>query len=54
MYQDMMDTIGFVSAYDPEVAEAMNLELGRQRRTISTCRQGVSGGEALPRRADSR
>ena len=25
MYQDMMDTIGFVSAYDPEVAEAMNL-----------------------------
>ena len=34
MYQDMMDTIGFVSAYDPEVAEAMNLELGRQRRNL--------------------
>ena len=34
MYQDMMDTIGFVSAYDPEVAEAMNLELGRQCRNL--------------------
>ncbi len=34
MYQDMMDTIGFVSIYDPEVAEAMNLELGRQRRNL--------------------
>ena len=34
MYQDMMDTIGFVSAYDPEVGEAMNLELGRQRRNL--------------------
>ena len=34
MYQDMMDTIGFVSNYDPEVAEAMNLELGRQRRNL--------------------
>lgn len=34
MYQDMMDTIGFVSAIDPEVGEAMNLELGRQRRNL--------------------
>ena len=34
MYQDMMDTIGFVSAVDPEVGEAMNLELGRQRRNL--------------------
>ena len=34
MYQDMMDTIGFVSAYDSEVAEAMELELGRQRRNL--------------------
>ena len=34
MYQDMMDTIGFVSAYDPEVGEAMDLELGRQRRNL--------------------
>ncbi len=34
MYQDMMDTIGFISAYDSEVAEAMELELGRQRRNL--------------------
>lgn len=34
MYQDMMDTIGFISAYDSEVAEAMEMELGRQRRNL--------------------
>ena len=34
MYQDMMDTIGFVSQYDPQVAEAMGQELGRQRRNL--------------------
>ena len=32
MYQNMMDTIGFVSQFDPEVGAAMNQELGRQRR----------------------
>ena len=34
MYQDLMNTIGFVSKTDPEVAEAMGLELKRQRRNI--------------------
>ena len=34
MYGNMMDTIGFVDKYDHEVADAMNLELGRQRRNI--------------------
>ena len=34
MYENLMDTIGFVSHTDPEVAEAMGLELKRQRRNI--------------------
>ena len=34
MYGNMMDTIGFVDKYDHDVAEAMNLELGRQRQNI--------------------
>ena len=34
MYQDMMDTIGFVSRQDPELGAAMNRELGRQRQNI--------------------
>ena len=34
MYQDMMDTIGFVAGSDPEVAAAMGRELGRQRQNI--------------------
>ena len=34
MYQDMMDTIGFVSKIDPEVGAAMGRELARQRRNI--------------------
>lgn len=34
MYQDMMDTIGFVKSYDPEVGEAMEKELARQRRNL--------------------
>lgn len=34
MYADMMDTIGFVSQYDPEVSQAMEKELGRQRRNL--------------------
>ena len=34
MYQDMMDTIGFVENYDDEVAKAMKDELKRQRRNI--------------------
>ena len=35
MYNDMMDTIGFVRASDPEVGAAMQRELSRQRRTLS-------------------
>ena len=34
MFQDMMNTIGFVEGYDPEVAAAMNAELQRQRDNI--------------------
>ena len=34
MFQDMMDSIGFVSNYDAEVASAMNAELKRQRDNI--------------------
>ena len=34
MYSDVMDTIGFVSKYDPEVGEAMGLELARQKRNL--------------------
>ena len=34
MYQDMMDTIGFVGGSDPEVAAAMGRELTRQRQNI--------------------
>ncbi|MGN0585507.1 MAG: serine hydroxymethyltransferase [Ruminococcus sp.] len=34
MYKDMMDSIGFVGQYDPEVGEAMNKELARQRRNL--------------------
>lgn len=34
MYQDMMDSIGFVGKYDPEVSAAMEKELERQRRNL--------------------
>lgn len=34
MYSNMLDTIGFVSNYDPEVGAAMNEELFRQRRNL--------------------
>ena len=34
MYQDMMDTIGFVGKYDTEVSAAMEKELARQRRNL--------------------
>ena len=34
MYQDMIDTISFVQAADPEVGAAMQRELGRQRANI--------------------
>ena len=34
MYQDLIDTIGFVTGADPEVGKAMNEELKRQRRNL--------------------
>jgi len=34
MYKDLVDTIGYLKGFDPDVADAMNLELGRQRRNI--------------------
>ncbi len=34
MYNDIMDSIGFVSKYDDEVAQAMKEELKRQQRNI--------------------
>lgn len=34
MFQDMMNTIGFIENYDAEVAAAMNAELTRQRENI--------------------
>ena len=34
MFQDLMDSIGFVSQYDAEVAAAMQQELARQRRNL--------------------
>ncbi|MBC8584416.1 serine hydroxymethyltransferase [Youxingia wuxianensis] len=34
MYKDIMDTVGFVSKYDPEIGEAIGKELARQRRNI--------------------
>ncbi len=34
MYNDVLDTIGFVNDYDAEVAQAMDLELKRQKRNL--------------------
>lgn len=34
MYNDIIDTIGFVAAADPEVGEGMKKELARQRRNL--------------------
>ena len=34
MYKDMIDTIGYVKRADPELGEAMDRELGRQRQNI--------------------
>ena len=34
MYENLMDTIGFVKAVDPQVGEAMDKELARQRRNL--------------------
>ena len=34
MFQDLLDTIGFVEGYDPEVGAAMKKELVRQRRNL--------------------
>lgn len=34
MYNDIVDTIGFLNKYDSEVADAMGLELKRQKRNL--------------------
>jgi glycine hydroxymethyltransferase len=34
MYNDMLNTIGFLESYDSEVAQGMELELKRQRRNL--------------------
>ena len=34
MYNDLVDTIGFLGGYDKEVADAMGLELKRQKRNL--------------------
>ena len=34
MYNDLVDTIGFLGQYDKEVADAMGLELARQKRNL--------------------
>ena len=34
MYANLMDSIGFVSASDPEVGQAMAKELARQKRNL--------------------
>ncbi|HHZ06337.1 MAG TPA: serine hydroxymethyltransferase [Clostridiales bacterium] len=34
MYSDMLDSIGFIGNYDKDVADAMNLELKRQKRNL--------------------
>ena len=34
MYNDLVNTIGFLDQYDPEVSEAMNDELKRQKRNL--------------------
>lgn len=34
MFENMMDTIGFVQGYDPELGACMERELERQRQNI--------------------
>ncbi len=34
MYREMLDTVGFVEKYDPEIGSAIKAELGRQRENI--------------------
>ena len=34
MYENLLDSIGFIRETDPEVANAMQLELDRQRRNL--------------------
>lgn len=34
MYKEMLDTVGFVTEYDPELGNAISAELGRQRENI--------------------
>ena len=34
MYNDLVDTIGYLGGFDKEVADAMGLELSRQKRNL--------------------
>ena len=34
MYSNLVDTIGFLKGIDPDVADAMDKELARQRRNL--------------------
>ena len=34
MFENLMDTIGFVAQSDPAIGDAMNQELARQRRNL--------------------
>ena len=47
MYNDMMDTIGFVRAADPEVGAAMQRELSRQRQNIELIAVMAAMGSVL-------
>ncbi len=42
MYSKMMDTIGFVKNADPEIGQAMEKELFRQRRNLLLKKSPVS------------
>ena len=51
MYNDLMDTIGFVGKYDKDVADGMKDELLRQQRNIDgeysiSCGNGSYGQRA--------
>lgn len=47
MYQDMMDTIGFVSQADPEIGSAMAKELARQQRNLELIASENLGSPAV-------
>ena len=42
MYENIIDTIGFVQQADPEVGDAMAKELARQKRNLEAARTLIS------------